>query len=48
MQNDEIKAVTLDIEYVESVYRKLLKILPSFEIADGNTIPYGLKHILVR
>ncbi|MBI3878631.1 MAG: hypothetical protein HY301_01005 [Verrucomicrobia bacterium] len=32
-----------EIKFVEGIFRKLLKILPSFNVTDEKILPYGLK-----
>ncbi|MDR0486125.1 MAG: hypothetical protein LBH29_05300 [Elusimicrobiota bacterium] len=32
-----------DIEFIKSIYKKLLMILPSFNITDEKILPYGLR-----
>lgn len=32
-----------DINYIQSIYRKLIEILPSFDVTSKNILPYGLK-----
>ncbi|MEK7211178.1 MAG: hypothetical protein AAB731_00930 [Patescibacteria group bacterium] len=39
----QMKTIIADIDYLETVYRKLLTILPSFDITDKKILPYGLK-----
>ncbi len=41
--NAEIKNIEKDLKFIESVYLKLLAILPSFNITDTKILPYGLK-----
>lgn len=43
MTQEKIAGVLADLNFVESTYRKLLALLPSFEIANANYLPYGLK-----
>jgi hypothetical protein len=43
MTQERMQAVLDEINFVESVYKKLLHLLPSFEIANINYLPYGLK-----
>lgn len=38
-----IKQIINDIEFLKSIYTKLLVILPSFNITDKNILPYGLR-----
>lgn len=40
---NEIKNIEDDLEFVKSIYLKLLTILPSFNITDKKILPYGLK-----
>jgi hypothetical protein len=40
---NDIESVIFDISKIEGVYRKLLTILPSFEISNSTILPYGLK-----
>lgn len=37
------KIILEDIEYIKIIYRDLIDILPSFDIANGDILPYGLK-----
>jgi hypothetical protein len=39
----QIQKVKDDLRFVEDLFRKLLKILPSFDVADEKVLPYGLK-----
>jgi len=39
----QIKKIIKDIDFIKSIYKKLLAILPSFNITDKNILPYGLK-----
>jgi len=39
----QIQKVKDDLSYVDDLFRKLLKILPSFDITDEKVLPYGLK-----
>lgn len=39
----QIKKIIEDIDFIKSIYEKLLAILPSFNITDKNILPYGLK-----
>ena len=39
----EIEKIIKDIGFIESVYHKLISILPSFDITDERILPYGLK-----
>lgn len=39
----QIEKVKVDLEFVENLFRRLLKILPAFNIADEKILPYGLK-----
>ncbi len=41
--NEQIKKIVEDIDFIKSIYKKLLAILPSFDITDKNILPYGLK-----
>ncbi len=41
--NKEIEKIIKDIGFIESVYHKLISILPSFDITDERILPYGLK-----
>ncbi|HTX87302.1 MAG TPA: hypothetical protein VMC41_04540 [Candidatus Nanoarchaeia archaeon] len=40
---NEINGINRDLEFVKSIYAKLLTILPSFNITDSKILPYGLK-----
>ncbi len=37
------KELVKDIEFAKQLYKKLIKILPSFNITDKKVLPYGLK-----
>ncbi len=39
----QIKQITEDIEFIKNIYKKLITILPSFNITDKDILPYGLK-----
>jgi hypothetical protein len=39
----EIKDVIAELQTVEAIFRRLLKILPSFDITNEKILPYGLK-----
>lgn len=39
----QIESVKAEIAVINEVYRKLLKILPSFAVTDRDVLPYGLK-----
>lgn len=41
--NKEIRKIIHDREYVGSLFKNLLKVLPSFDITDKTILPYGLK-----
>ena len=43
MADAQIQQVKNELEFVEDVFRKLLKILPSFDITNEKILPYGLK-----
>ncbi len=43
MSEQRIKELKGTIEFLDAVYRKLLKILPSFQVTDRSVLPYGLK-----
>lgn len=43
MSNDLIAKTFDDMKFIEGVFNKLLKILPSFDITDKKILPYGLK-----
>ena len=43
MADAQIQKVKDELKFVETVFRKLLKILPAFNIADEKILPYGLK-----
>jgi hypothetical protein len=43
MPDAQIQEVLDDISFVETVFRKLLKILPSFDVTNEKILPYGLK-----
>ncbi|MDR0448984.1 MAG: hypothetical protein LBG89_00785 [Rickettsiales bacterium] len=38
-----IENIKSNVEYLEKLYQKLAKILPSFKITDDRILPYGLK-----
>lgn len=43
MSNSQVQKVKTDLRFVEDLFRKLLKILPAFDITDKKVLPYGLK-----
>jgi len=43
MHDKDIKRIIEDIEYLESLFKNLLKILPNFDITNKKILPYGLK-----
>lgn len=43
MTDAKIQTVKDEIKFVEGIFRKLLKILPSFNVTDEKILPYGLK-----
>lgn len=43
MNRSQIQRVKDDLNFVGTLFRKLLKILPSFDITDEKVLPYGLK-----
>jgi hypothetical protein len=43
VSKSQIQKVKGDLQFVEDLFRKLLKILPSFDITDEKVLPYGLK-----
>lgn len=43
MPDIQIQEVLDEISFVETVFRKLLKILPSFDVTNEKVLPYGLK-----
>lgn len=44
VRNDKnIERIIEDIEYLESLFKNLLKIIPDFNITDAKILPYGLK-----
>lgn len=43
MADARVKEVKGDLQFIEGVFRNLLKILPSFDITDEKVLPYGLK-----
>ena len=43
MADAQIQKVKGELKFVEEVFRKLLKILPSFDITNEKILPYGLK-----
>lgn len=40
---NEVKQIEKDLEFIKSVYIKLLTILPSFNVTNNKLLPYGLK-----
>ena len=42
-KNKEISEIIDDIKYLEKLFKKLLEILPSFNVTDSKILPYGLK-----
>lgn len=43
MPDAQIQTVKAELKFVESIFRKLLKILPAFNVTDEKILPYGLK-----
>jgi hypothetical protein len=43
MNDPQVQKVKADLVFVEALYRKLLTILPEFNITDEKILPYGLK-----
>lgn len=41
--NKQIKQIVENMDFIKSIYKKLLIMLPSFNITDKNILPYGLK-----
>lgn len=41
--NKQLKEIIEDIHFIESIYKKLITILPSFNITDKKILPYGLR-----
>lgn len=39
----QIKQIIKDIDFIRGIYKKLIAILPSFDVTDKNILPYGLK-----
>lgn len=39
----QIKEIIGDIHFIEGIYKKLITVLPSFNVTDKNILPYGLK-----
>ncbi len=39
----EIEKIIRDIDFIRSVYEKLIAILPSFNVTDKDILPYGLR-----
>jgi len=39
----QIKQIIEDIEFVRNIYKKLIVLLPSFNVTDKDILPYGLK-----
>ncbi len=42
-EQKEIKEIVKDIDFLRSVYEKLITMLPSFNITDKKILPYGLR-----
>ena len=40
---DEIKKINGDLQYIKDIYKKLIAILPSFNVTDKEILPYGLR-----
>jgi hypothetical protein len=43
MSDTQIEKVKRELAFVEALFRKLLKILPAFDITNEKVLPYGLK-----
>ncbi|MEK7114793.1 MAG: hypothetical protein AAB847_00300 [Patescibacteria group bacterium] len=43
LHNEKISKIIDEIKYLEKLFKKLLDILPSFNITDSKILPYGLK-----
>jgi hypothetical protein len=43
MKDLQIQKVKQDLRFLETLFRKLLEILPEFDITDEKILPYGLK-----
>ena len=43
MSRTQIQKVKNDLSFIEDLFRRLLKILPAFDITDERVLPYGLK-----
>lgn len=41
--NEQQKELLKDINYIRSLYEKLINILPSFDVTNKSILPYGLK-----
>lgn len=41
--NEQIKEIIKDEEFLKGIYKRLIMILPSFNITDKSILPYGLK-----
>ena len=39
----QIQGVIEDIDFIRSIYKKLISVLPSFNVTDKDILPYGLK-----
>lgn len=44
IKNKQISQIIKDIEFINTIFKKLIGILPSFNITDKKILPYGLKH----
>jgi len=40
---DEIKLIRQELSEMDSLFRKVVEIIPSFDITDPKVLPYGLK-----
>jgi len=43
VRNDQINKVLKDIDFIKTVFLKVLQMLPSFDITDKKVLPYRLK-----
>lgn len=43
MINKQIKEIIEDTKFIKGIYKKLITILPSFNITDKDILPYGLR-----
>lgn len=43
MAIDQVKSVKENIAFLDAIYRKVLQLLPAFQVTDRKVLPYGLK-----